>query len=221
MEVPILDDMIAKGLVRRVDIAFKDLDCLKCFSQRLQNEINFNRSKITNNTTNISNYLGDLDEINDRLDELTDTINNITNDPLEVMNVQELYANGINGGSVTDNADTIRDLNTVITNTIDGASLSGNTVILPAGTYDIYGSSTVLSVAVHRVRLDVSNGTNILGISTSSPLSTVRGRLVLTDTASITMIEHVTTGGSGESLGSPVGDGFNEVYADLFIVKIA
>ena len=60
------------------------------------------------------------------------------------MQVQEQYNSGTNGPFIP-NAWTKRSLNTVVTNTISGASLASNQITLPAGTYYIEVDATMLS----------------------------------------------------------------------------
>ena len=66
-----------------------------------------------------------------------------------VMHVQDQKTAGTHGGTFTSGAWRTRDLNTVLTNTITGASLASNQITLPAGTYKITTYAPAFQVNRH------------------------------------------------------------------------
>jgi hypothetical protein len=76
-----------------------------------------------------------------------------------IMILQDLKAPGVNGGnSLAGN--NIRQLNTVVSNTIVGASLFNNQFTLPAGRFYLRASAPAFEVNVHQVSLiNAVNGT--------------------------------------------------------------
>ena len=64
--------------------------------------------------------------------------------------VQDQKAPGTDGGTCTAGSWQTRDLNTVTTNTITGASLSSNQITLPAGTYYAQWSAPAQAVNSHQ-----------------------------------------------------------------------
>ena len=78
----------------------------------------------------------------------------------QLLHIQDQKAYNAHGGSNVV-GDQIRDLNTVITNEITGASLSSNQITLPAGTYYIQASAPAQDVGRHRIFLYNVTDTNI------------------------------------------------------------
>ena len=68
------------------------------------------------------------------------------------LHIQDQKPQGTNGGTFTSGAWRTRDLNTVLTNTITGASLSANQITLPAGKYYVEAKSVATEVERHKVR---------------------------------------------------------------------
>ena len=82
--------------------------------------------------------------------------------------VQEQQAAGTHGGTSVAGTQT-RTLNTVLVNTIAGASLSANQVSLPSGTYVASFSCPAYSVDRHQVWLhDITASANYYGANSSS-----------------------------------------------------
>lgn len=146
------------------------------------------------------------------------------------MHVQDQRASGTGGGTLTAGAWAARTLNTVVRNTVTGASLGSNQVTLPAGTYDIFGRAPGVRVNRHRIRLyDVTNATTLLrGVTSYSNSgnfyaqtdSILVGRVVLAATTTMQLEYRVETGQSyGGGLES-TGWGEIEVYAELMIRQV-
>jgi hypothetical protein len=68
-----------------------------------------------------------------------------------LLHVQDQKSQGTNGGSAGDNATVTRDLNTVLTNEITGASLGSNRVTLPSGTYYISAKAPASHCNSHQI----------------------------------------------------------------------
>jgi hypothetical protein len=126
-----------------------------------------------------------------------------------------------------------RVLNTVVANTIPGASLSGNSVTLPAGTYHVSGRATSLYPKPDKVWLQTSAGTKIVigGATLTNESSSVRsvgdlfvnGSFVLSVATTFSFIHYVTTTVSSVAMGGYPGvvTGVIEVYTTLEIWKDA
>lgn len=71
----------------------------------------------------------------------------------QILHVRDEKAYSAGGGAFTSGAWRTRDLNTIVANTIDGASLASNSFTLPAGTYDIMVSAPAQAVNKHVIRL--------------------------------------------------------------------
>ncbi|NRB18054.1 MAG: hypothetical protein HRU33_10940 [Rhodobacteraceae bacterium] len=86
-----------------------------------------------------------------------------------LLHVKEQQAGGVDAGGADATLNWFqRVLNTVMTNTIPGASLSANAVTLPAGTYQVVGSSPFHQTGAGRCRLrDAANTTTYLNGSTT------------------------------------------------------
>ena len=79
------------------------------------------------------------------------------------LHIQDQKPQGTNGGTFTAGAWRTRDLNTVLTNTISGASLAANQITLPAGKYYVEASAPAYWVTRCKARLqDVSNNLTLL-----------------------------------------------------------
>ncbi len=120
-----------------------------------------------------------------------------------------------------------RVLNTVLYNTIPGASLASNTVTLPAGTYFIEASAPAYICSSHKLALYNATASTYLltGTSEQSTISQnvttrsfVRGRITLSVTSNIYLNHYIPNAG-GFYLGAAVG-GLNEVYAEMKITQV-
>lgn len=138
------------------------------------------------------------------------------------------------GVSLTANAWSRRTLNTTVVNTISGASLSGNQVALPAGTYEAtaqaQGSFNSVGAASHKIRLlnATDSVTLVAGINTTAVVpsnaamdvtTVLQGRFTLSGAKTIELDSYLTT--SVTSGGQFIGTGEVEVYVDLYLRKVA
>jgi hypothetical protein len=133
------------------------------------------------------------------------------------------------GAGTASNGSTARTLNTVKVNTITGASLSSNAVTLPAGTYEYVGSVPGYMVNNHQAQLwNSTDGTQIdAGTSeyassayNAQNRSIVRGAFTIASSKTITLRHLITNGGAG-TFGQAASNGVVEVYAELWIKKVA
>lgn len=150
--------------------------------------------------------------------------------PWSYLKVSHRTASGTPGGTATTGSFNTRQLNTVESNTITGASLASNTVTLPAGTYIYSGRAGVYaSVANHKLCLRNTTDSTYDGIGSSAATggsvqtdSFVSGRLVLAASKNF-QLWHYFGGGSASTsdLGVSSGSGQVEVHAELEFIKIA
>lgn len=147
-----------------------------------------------------------------------------------VLHVRDQKAAATLGGT---NAagDQVRTLNTVVTNTITGASLASNQVTLPAGTYRVFGRASAYAVNRHRARLyNVTDAANaILGsseinnaadsVSNHSHFTGVP--LVIAATKVFELRHFMQSFQVNSGLGVDSTDGFPEVYSELIFWKVA
>jgi len=155
---------------------------------------------------------------------------------LSFIHVQDQKAYNADGGSSAADAWTQRTLNTVVANTIAGASLAADNISLPAGTY------IVLAYGIHR---EAASNAAIEGVFVDGVISLrggaftgvaagagpqypahVIGPLVLTGTSSISLRYYAgaavaTTGlGASNNNGSITDASIASVYAEVLIIKI-
>ena len=69
------------------------------------------------------------------------------------LHIQDQKPQGTHGGTFTSGAWRTRDLNTVLTNTITGASLAANQITLPAGKYYVEASAPAWGVRRHQAKI--------------------------------------------------------------------
>lgn len=143
--------------------------------------------------------------------------------------VQDQKTLGTTAGSSVVGVNT-RTLNTVVVNTIPGASLSGNQVTLPAGTYRVYGNPAAISNLQRACLYNVTDaavaivgcGPNGFNSGTSDPgtvVSEIRGRITI-NAPKVFEIRHWTdTAGVFGSASNHAATGSVEVYTSLEFIK--
>lgn len=148
------------------------------------------------------------------------------------MHVRDEKSAGTAGGSFNSGSWINRDLNTELTNTIAGASLVTNLMVLPAGTYHIRSSAPAFACNRHQTRLfdQTNTATILIGTSEWAELiggvliqtrSWIQGAFTLSGTASLRIDHQCSQTRSTEGLGFPADLGINEVYTDVHIYKVA
>ena len=146
------------------------------------------------------------------------------------MLVQDQKASGTNGGSSVAGVQQ-RALNTVVANTIAGASLSANQVTLPAGTYRVRGyalnaagvtSQTWLKNVTDNAIVALGNSSGGYNVTVFPAMaSEFSGRIVLTS-AKVFDIQHYSSAAVATvGLGRASGSGNAELFASLEIIKEA
>lgn len=137
---------------------------------------------------------------------------------------------GGDGGTFTSGAWRTRDLNTIGVNTITGASLASNRVILPAGTYFITGYAPARNVGNHKARLynvttaaAVAYGQNQIATewSYTSNTSTVKVFVTFTVTTTIELQHQCAITFESYGFGQWTGFGEDEIYAMLTVRRIS
>ena len=144
-----------------------------------------------------------------------------------LMHVQDQKTDGTNGGTSVTGSNQ-RDLNTVVINEIAGASLSSNTVTLPAGEYyaEAYSLAYAYSSQRHKIDLEDASGTLLVsGVNADTggynARSVLSGKFTLTAETDVVIDDYISTGRATDGLGSAVsGDGRPEIYTDVRFWKI-
>ena len=151
--------------------------------------------------------------------------------PLGFLHVQDQKPSGTTGGDFTAGAWLTRTLNTVLTNTIAGASLAADQITLPAGTYRAEATAPAIRVNTHQARVQDTAGagqTLLLGTNCfsgnggdfSTNNSHVTGQFTLAATGVIEL-QHRSTA-TWNSYGLGVGGNFGtEVFSEVRIWKVA
>jgi hypothetical protein len=152
------------------------------------------------------------------------------------LHVQDQKAAGTHGGGLTSGAWRTRTLNTVVLNTITGASLAADQITLPAGTYEPEISTPGYAVARHQAGLyNVTaaawvtrvDGNDLIG----SPIyahasygvnnrSEIRGRFVLAAPATLEVRHRVEITNDTNGGGVQGNFGVIEIYTDVIIRKV-
>jgi uncharacterized protein (DUF697 family) len=148
---------------------------------------------------------------------------------LGYIKVSDRKASGAAAGSaVAADITQTRTLNTIETNTIAGASLSGNGVTLPAGTYRFRARAPAVQVAVQQAFLWNGTDATYAGVGTvnsnSQPNATdslISGQFTISG-AKAFFIRHYTGSANASGMGQPGSvPGQIEVYTELEFVKVA
>lgn len=147
--------------------------------------------------------------------------------------VQDQKAAGVSGGTSPASGTAItRTMNTVVTNTLAGASLSNNQMIIPAGKYKLTGDAPAYLVGSHTAYLWnvtagalLANGTpeySYPGAGGSQTRSIIGTEITL---AASTVIElrHLTgtvvSGGLGQGSGGAPAGGIN-IFSEIIFEKV-
>lgn len=134
---------------------------------------------------------------------------------------------GEGGSSIVGTQD--RVLNTVVTNTITGASLASNQVTLPAGTYDFEASAPAFGIARHRAWLYnvtdaavVQLGTQEYTGGSTQTHSFVSGRFTITSPKNFKIQHYTDTAAGTTALGTNGTDPYvaTSVFAQARFWKV-
>jgi hypothetical protein len=143
----------------------------------------------------------------------------------QIFIIEEQQTNGVNPSFYPSGSFQTRTLNTIITNTITGASLTANQFTLPIGVYRInafcpnYGSYTKCTL------YNITNSVNsIIGQSGYGNLTSVANILIngiITVTANNTfVIQQYWSSANSQMGGVPASSGLVEVYTHIEITKL-
>lgn len=144
------------------------------------------------------------------------------------MHVREQRAANTSGGTFTAGAWRTRSLNTVVANTIAGASLESDILTLPPGAYDLIWVAPGHNPTKHISRLWSITSSSIVGASSSAYTnSTVtqtdsRGRVRATFAVPTQIrLEHYCSGSQNTTgLGAPCNlDNQPEVYSEVWVYR--
>ena len=149
---------------------------------------------------------------------------------IQVLSVSDSKANATDGGTFTAGAFRTRTLNTVLLNTISGASLASNQITLPAGTYFLQASAPAYKTNSNNLRLynitdssEIALGANNYAGTTNEIAATALLNCTFTIAASKALeLQHygaVTQSSNGFGVSGNLG--LNEIYAQLSIIKVA
>lgn len=143
--------------------------------------------------------------------------------------VRDEKASGTDGGNFVQAAWQTRQLNTVTTNQITGASLAANQITLPAGTYDFWARAPAYACNRHKAKLrDTTGGADLrIGSSALSSLANlsfsdgiVMGQFTLAAVSALELQHWCTTTRNTDGFGLSTGMGDVEVYAEVMIWKL-
>jgi len=147
----------------------------------------------------------------------------------KLLHVRDEKPSGTIGGASVAGSFVVRDLNSILTNEIAGASLSANRVTLPAGEYWIDAHAPGNLTGLHKIlwrnitlAADVLVGTsegNVADSGSAQTTSRLRGRFA-TSGVEVFELQHRTSLSAAAGLGRAAGFGVAEVYADVAIWKV-
>lgn len=147
----------------------------------------------------------------------------------DLLYVRHEEANGVNGGDGAGTNWNTRPLNTVLNNTIAGASLASNRITLPAGSYRIRARAPACRMDRHRIRLrNVDAGTTLLlgssqyadaGADGDCTDGTLWGRFSLAAETDLEIQHYITNSvaSSGGDFGFAASTGDVEIYAEVWV----
>jgi hypothetical protein len=147
----------------------------------------------------------------------------------DFLHIRDEKANGTQGGTFTSGAFRTRDLNTVKTNTIAGASLASNQITLPAGTYFMQGYPVAFRTDGNISRIyNVTDSTEVaLGINnTSGSTFTAQSPSNVSCIVTIAATKVFELQHKCQSTSSTVGFGIRaecgttEIYSEILIWKV-
>ncbi|MEI6002743.1 hypothetical protein H3V53_38290 [Paraburkholderia bengalensis] len=157
---------------------------------------------------------------------------------LPYIHVREQQVSGQSAGGSVAGTQT-RVLNTVVANTISGASLASNQITLPAGSYRVQASAPCLppstaSTEFHQASIYNVTGATTLAIGTSEAPSTagvagsppqtrsfITGSFTLAVASTIQVNHYISTANASAGLGRAAGAGVGEVFTVVEITKVA
>jgi hypothetical protein len=149
---------------------------------------------------------------------------------LQVFSAHDSKTSGTDAGTFTSGGWRTRAFNTQLQNTITSASLSADQITLPAGTYYLDASAPAFQTSSNNLRwynitdsASVAVGTNSYSQYQTDVMMNASLRCTFTIAATkVFELQHygaVTKNTSGFGVGG--GLGYNEIYAQISIIKVA
>jgi hypothetical protein len=156
-------------------------------------------------------------------------LNGVVDNFQDIAIFNETQASGTAGGAAVLGSFQKRVLNTTVVNNIAGCSIASSVITLPAGTFFITANSPhfVPTIAKIILRNTTASTNAIIGMSCYSNAGDAVTVALLTGTVTTTAsttfeLQYRVTGSTvGQSLGVQSSFGVNEVYAGIFIQRIA
>jgi len=162
----------------------------------------------------------------------TGTVSGASGSALNIDNyfhAQDQKSSNTDGGTLTGGSFITRVFNTVVTNSISGASLSSNQITLPSGTYYVWGRAPTIGTARTKTILHNATDNSTILIGTSDDANgnyatqtdgSVVGKFVLGSQKAIELRQRGVTV-SGKGLGEGTGYSVVEVFAEIQLWKVA
>ncbi len=149
---------------------------------------------------------------------------------VEMLHITDEKSSGTAGGSTSATTWHTRALNTVVTNTITGASLSSNQITLDAGTYRIFAQAEMHESGANRLRLrNITDSTTVAsgvnshsgssGASLPNPSAIMGARFTIASTKTFELQHYASLAKATIGLGVAASTGEVEVYAEITIFK--
>ena len=143
----------------------------------------------------------------------------------------DTQASGTQGGTATSGSYVKRVLNTTVTNNISGCTLASSVVTLAtSGTYYLQGTIPIWRTDGVKARLQNTTASTTIALGTvgnsnttdnSQNFATVQGYITTSVSTDIELQGRVTTTSAGSGAGRAASFGDDEIYAQLFIIKVA
>lgn len=140
-------------------------------------------------------------------------------------------ASGVTGGTSVATVFTKRTLDTVFQNTITGASMAASVITLPAGTYEVTTRAPATDSQRHKTRWrNMTDGTTTADGSSEYSISTTlvstnsfihRARFTISATKTFELQHRVEVARAGDGFGVGNAFGEKELFAEVFIEKVA
>lgn len=147
----------------------------------------------------------------------------------QIMIVQQQGPSGSSGGIANPGVWEKRLLNTVVQNSIPGASLAANSITLPAGTYVVQAVAQAGAVSSNKIKIynETDSADLVIGHSANSGAvefksipSPLSGAFTLAGTKQISLRHRADTQSSNTDFGFPSGYGVAEVFAHIHLERI-
>lgn len=149
----------------------------------------------------------------------------------QILHVRDQKAAGADAGSFSNGAWRTRVLNTVLTNTVSGASLASNQITLAAGTYKVTARAPAFQVGRHQTKLvnitdtvdEIIGATSNTSAGGGDPVQTdsiLTGVLTVSGSKVYELQHRCSSTKSTNGLGTAANFGISEVYAELIIEPI-